>query len=65
MNGAIAHANEALVLPTASKAGPFRFAVIEPADERQELLDLAEKKANPRRFTGEPITAFGSLESAP
>lgn len=33
----------------------------EPADTHDELLDVAARKALPRRFTGEPITAFGAF----
>lgn len=34
---------------------------IEAADTEAELLERAERKANPRRFTGQPITNFGAL----
>jgi hypothetical protein len=32
-----------------------------PSSKLDELLDEREKKANARRFTGDPITGFGAL----
>jgi hypothetical protein len=34
---------------------------LEPNDVFGELLDTAASKALPRRFTGEPVTAFGAF----
>lgn len=40
----------------AAQARPWR-----PEDEQADLLNEREKKALPRRFSGEPITGFGEL----